>query len=69
MKAKAWQEIRAMTKSELELKLREAEEKLFRLKFKHSSTKLRNPLEIRTLKKMVAKIRTLMNEQKEQTSK
>lgn len=62
MKAKAWQEIRSMSEPELEAKLRESEEKLFRLKFKHSTTPLKNGLEIRSLRRGIARYKTLLKE-------
>lgn len=60
MKAKNWQEMKSFSVVELETKLRESQEQMFRLKFKHSSTPLKNPLEIRSLRKTVAKIKTLL---------
>jgi large subunit ribosomal protein L29 len=63
MKAKVWQEIKNLTEPELQLKLRENEEKLFRMKFKHATTPMKNGLEIRTLRRMIARIKTLMQEQ------
>jgi large subunit ribosomal protein L29 len=63
MKTKVWQEIKNLTEAELQLKLRESEEKLFRLKFKHATTPMKNGLEIRTLRRMIARLKTLMKEQ------
>ncbi|HBU69791.1 MAG TPA: 50S ribosomal protein L29 [Elusimicrobia bacterium] len=63
MKAKIWQEMKNLSATELEAKLRESEEKLFRLKFKHTTTPLKNPLEIRSLRKVVAKLKTLIKQQ------
>jgi large subunit ribosomal protein L29 len=60
MKAKVWQEMKSLSDVELQAKLRDAEEKLFRLKFRHSTTPVKNPLEIRIIKKNIAKIRTLL---------
>lgn len=62
MKEKQWQEIKSLSVVELEAKLRDAEEKIFRLKFRHSSTPLKNPLEIRNLRKDIARYRTLLKE-------
>ena len=62
MKSKAWLEIRSMSPLELEAKLRDSKEKLFRIKFRHSSTPVRNGLEIRELRRMVARINTLLKE-------
>jgi large subunit ribosomal protein L29 len=62
MKAKIWQEIRSMTVTEMEAKLNESKEKLFRMRFRHSSTPLKNPLEIRFTRRLIAKLNTLLNQ-------
>ncbi|MBN1622294.1 MAG: 50S ribosomal protein L29 [Endomicrobiales bacterium] len=62
MKNKVWQEMRSLSKIELEAKLRDIEEELFRFKFKHSSTPIKNPLTIRITKRTIAKIKTLLKE-------
>jgi large subunit ribosomal protein L29 len=62
MKSKAWLEIKSMAPIELETKLRETKDKLFRIKFRHSSTPVRNGLEIRQLRRLVAKLNTLLKE-------
>ncbi len=62
MKSKNWQEIKNMGSLELGAKLRESQEKLFRLKFRHSSTPVKNGLEIRLLRRTIAQIKTLMRE-------
>ena len=62
MKSKAWLEIKSMSPLELETKLRDTKEKLFRIKFRHSSTPVRNGLEIRQLRRLVAKLNTLLKE-------
>jgi large subunit ribosomal protein L29 len=67
MKMKAWQEIKNLTEAELQLKLRENEEKLFRLKFKHATTPVKNGLEIRNIRRMIARLKTLMKEQQNGT--
>jgi large subunit ribosomal protein L29 len=60
MKAKIWQETTNLSEVELQAKLRDAEDKMFRLKFKHASTPLKNPLEIRELRKNIARFKTLL---------
>ena len=62
MKSKVWLEIRSLSPIELETKLRETKEKLFRIKFRHSSTPVRNGLEIRQLRRLVARLNTLLKE-------
>jgi len=69
MKAKVWQETKAMSVAEIESKLREAKEQLFRMKFRHSSTPLKNGLVIRDLRRSVARYNTLLKEKASVTSK
>ena len=59
MKAK---ELRTLTRSELEQRLREAQEELFNLKFQHQTGQLSNPLRIREVKKDIARLKTLLGE-------
>ncbi|HAM38850.1 MAG: 50S ribosomal protein L29 [Elusimicrobia bacterium RIFOXYC2_FULL_34_12] len=54
--------IKELTDTELKSKLLEAREKLFKLKFSHKSTPLKNPLEIRIIRKQIAKILTILKE-------
>lgn len=60
MKAKAWQEIKSLSATELEAKLRDSEEQLFRVKFRHASTPVKNALDIRTTRRMIARLKTLL---------
>ena len=62
MKAKQWQETKSLSNVELEAKLRASEEQLFRMKFRHASTPLKNALEIRKVRRMIAQFKTLLNE-------
>ena len=68
MKSKIWQEIRSLSPVELEAKLRDSEEKLFRLEFRHASTPLKNALEIRKLRRDVARFKTLLREKAQASS-
>jgi large subunit ribosomal protein L29 len=63
MKAKLWQETKSLSSTEIAVKLRESEEALFRLRFRHASTPVKNALEIRNLRRMIARYKTLMKEQ------
>ncbi len=69
MKSRNWMEIKNMPPLELAAKLRDTQEKLFRLKFRHSSTPVKNAIEIRDLRKMIAKINTLMRENEIRSAK
>lgn len=60
MKSKNWNEIKNMTDVELGAKLSELQDKLFKLKFRHSATPIKNPLEIRDIRRNVARIKTLV---------
>lgn len=62
MKAKQWQEIKSMSDAELEAKLRGAEEDLFRLRFRHAATPVKNGLAIRKLRRSIAQFKTLLHE-------
>ena len=55
-------ELRDMTKPELVSKLEELKEKKFKLGFKHKTTMLDNPMEIRNIRKDIARIKTIMRE-------
>lgn len=64
MKQKNWQEIKSMSEKELIAKLNELEEKYYKLKFRNSTAPVKNPLEIRELRKTIARIKTLLAQQK-----
>lgn len=64
MKQKNWQEIKNMSQVELTAKLSDLEEKLFRLKFRNATSPVKNALEIRENRKMIARVKTLLAEQK-----
>ena len=55
-------DIREMSEAELNTKLLESREKMFKLKFGHKTTPLKNPLEIRALRKEIARILTIKKE-------
>lgn len=71
MKAKLWQEMKSLSEVELDAKMRASKEQLFRIKFRHTSTPLKNPLEIRKVRRIIARIETLLHkkelEAKQQT--
>ncbi|MEO0095611.1 MAG: 50S ribosomal protein L29 [candidate division WOR-3 bacterium] len=55
-------EIREKTKEELMEMLNGLYRELFNLRIRHSSQQLPNPLRLRTIKKEIAKIRTILRE-------
>ncbi|OGS36768.1 MAG: 50S ribosomal protein L29 [Elusimicrobia bacterium RIFOXYB2_FULL_49_7] len=62
MKARQWQEMKHLSDNEMEAKLRDAQEQLFRMRFRHSATRLKNPLELRDLRRSIARIKTVLHE-------
>ena len=60
MKAKIWQEMKSLSPAELEVRLREEQEKYFRIKFRHASTPIKNPMEIRTVRRIIARLKSLI---------
>ena len=58
-------EIRNMTIDELNEKLTDTSKKLSQLKFNHSVQTIENPLEIKTLRRQIAKLKTILNEKKQ----
>ena len=58
MKAKEKEVKKSLSAAELGGELRQAQEKLFKLKLKHQTTPLANALELRTLRRHVARLKT-----------
>jgi large subunit ribosomal protein L29 len=61
-KAAAKESIHDMSVPELEALLRESQEKSFKLKFQHATNPLKNPMVIRTARREIAKIRTVLRQ-------
>ena len=59
MKAK---EIREMSVSELEAKLKDLKAELFNLRFQHATNQLDNPIRIADLRKDIARVKTVIRE-------
>ena len=55
-------EIRNMTSSDLEKELVELKSELFKLRFQLATNGLENPMKIKTTKKDIAKIKTILKE-------
>ena len=62
MKAKEKEEKRSLSISELGAELRASREKQFKLRFKHRVTPLANPLELRNLRRHIARLETWIRE-------
>ncbi len=56
-------EIRELTRPEIEARINETKEELFRLRFRSATQALDNPRLIRELKKDVARMKTILHEQ------
>ena len=55
-------EIKNLPDEELKLRLEDALEELHNLRFQHSTHQLDNPLRIRTVRRDVARLKTLLHE-------
>ena len=58
-------EIRNMSIDELNEKLTDTTKKLSQLKFNNTVQTIENPLEIKNLRRQVAKLKTILNEKKQ----
>ena len=55
-------EIREKSREELNSELLALKEELFRLRFQHATNQLENPLKLRTVKRDMARVRTILRE-------
>jgi large subunit ribosomal protein L29 len=60
------QTFREMTSDEVRQKLRDMSEELFNLRFRNSMKQLDNPLQIREVRKAMARLKTVLRERNEQ---
>ncbi|MFA6002912.1 MAG: 50S ribosomal protein L29 [Elusimicrobiota bacterium] len=58
MKAKDKENLRNHSTAELRTELLQMREKLFRLQFKHGVTPVKNPVEMRNIRRQVARLET-----------
>lgn len=65
MKAKEKEAGKTLSLKELLSQLHDAQEKQFKLKFKHQVAPLKNPLEIKHLRRQIARLKTWINEKQE----
>lgn len=56
------QEIRELSESELELKLKDLKEELFNLRFQLAINQLENPMRIKAVKRDIARVSTVIRE-------
>ena len=64
MKDKCLNEIKDMAYVELKKRLDDFQDRIFKLKFRHSVTPVKNPLEIRKIRKNIARIKTFITQKK-----
>ena len=55
-------ELHVLTVDELNTKLKELTEELFNLRFRHAIGQLENPASLKTVKKDIAKVKTILRE-------
>ncbi len=55
-------ELRNLSDAELNQKVREFKEELFNLRFQHATAQLDNPMRIREVKRIIARIKTVLRE-------
>ena len=65
MKTNEKEALKNKTVAELSQALSKAQEKKFNLLFKHSTTPIANPMEIRAVRREIALLQTLINQKKE----
>ena len=62
MKAKEIKDVRGLTVEKLEEKLQELKKDLFMLRMQHATNQLDNPMQIASVKKDIARIKTIIRE-------
>ena len=55
-------QIREMTASELDVKLKDLKKDLFNLRMQHATNQLENPIRIADVKRDIARVKTIMRE-------
>lgn len=55
-------EMREKSAAELNEELRELKEELFKLRFQHATRQLDNPLQLKEVKRQIARVKTVMRE-------
>ena len=55
-------ELHELSVNELNAKLKELSEELFNLRFRHATGQLENPVSLRTCKKDIARVKTIIRE-------
>lgn len=63
------QEFRQQSTEELNKELTALKEQLFKLRFRHATKQLENPIQIRTVKRDIARVRTILLERELEAKK
>ena len=61
-------EIREMTVDDIKVRVTELEEERFRLRFRSATEPLENPLRLRTIRKDIARLKTVLGERERSTN-
>jgi large subunit ribosomal protein L29 len=56
------EDLATMSAAELEAQLKELNESYFRMRFRHSTSPLKNPMEIRQARRSIARVKTLLRQ-------
>ena len=56
------EDIRELGEADIEQKIQEAREELFRLRFRSATQMLENPMLVRTLRRDIARMKTILHE-------
>lgn len=62
-------EIRKQSNEELQNELTALKEQLFKLRFRHTTKQLENPVQIRIVKRDIARIRTILHQRELEAAK
>ena len=62
------EEIREMAKDDIAARIRDLEEEQFRLKFRGATEPLEDPLRLRLIRRDIARLKTVLQEQQAQTN-
>ena len=62
------EEIREMSVQDIKSRVAELEEERFRLKFRSATEPLENPLRLRTIRKDIARLKTVLSERERTTN-
>jgi len=60
-------EIRELTADDIKARVAELEEERFRLRFRSATEPLENPLRLRTIRKDIARLKTILGERESET--